>query len=261
MRRRPHTLSTRLDPAELAAFVAALEAPGGGWFVPSAYARWALLRPGQPAVPAAVVVYDPAAILSAVRRFRSAGRNLNWIALGMNAAHRLPSPASLDRLGAAWTPAAAEVRQAVAADRVPMTPPVPLQAEAPAMVYTQAPTFAQAGDGRARQRHTVVSVRLDDAELAQVQAAALFAAADPADHFRARLLDGAPIRLRKLPRPVARALAAVQEECGRQVNNWSQIARAHGRVHRPVPAVVLQALTEILDIRNTIVPELARWRS
>ncbi|MEI7606852.1 MAG: hypothetical protein WCJ64_05670 [Rhodospirillaceae bacterium] len=255
MRARPHILSTRLADSELAQYVQALAAPGGGWYCPAHYARWALLSAPSPA-PAAISI-DLPAIRAARPRFAAIGRQLNQVAFTLNSG--VSAPPSMGRLAGTWPKVAADVLAAVQPTGAVVSVPVPVQFVAPAVARTRQPAFNQHPHG-ARVRQTVVATRLSEEEYRQVMAAAERAGTDPADYFRSRLLGCNPLRQRRLPKVVALPLAAVLGECGRQASNWRQISRAFGRRGWPVPDVAEIALSALWEIRATITPTLARWR-
>ena len=262
VRARPHVLSARLDEVELGQYVRALAAPGGGWFVPSHFARWSVLR-SVPDMSVALQV-DAAVIATVLPRFRKLGRGVNVAAFTMNTG---PARPDLTGLAAAWPAAAAAVLVAVVPIGTEAACPVPVQFTAPSVARPKPPGFQQKGRAARRRapgekplRETVVATRLSGEEFVFVNQAAERFGADTGDYFRARLLGCDPLRQRRLPRPAARALAAALEECGRQATNFRQLLRAHERRHWPVPPIVEEALATLWDIRAAIVPTLARWR-
>jgi len=255
MRARPHILSTRLDDGELAQYVQALAAPGGGWYCPAHYARWAVLSAPPPA-PAAIRV-DLSAIRATRPRFAAAGRQINQVAFTLNSG--VSAPPNMDRLARAWPAIAAEVLEAVQPTGADVTPVLPVQFDAPAVARAHWPAFDQHPKG-SRVRQVVVATRLSGYEHDQVMTAAERAGTDPADFFRSRLIGCDPLRQRRLPKTPARALAAVLAESGRQASNWRQICRAYQRQGWPVPEVAEAALVALWEIRSTVVPTLARWR-
>ena len=261
MKSRPHILSTRLCPAEVEQYRRVLQAPGGGWYVPADFARWSVLQPDGGA--SAAIQVDTAAVAAALPRFRTLGRMLNAAAFVMNTGGR----PELSHLEAEWPGAAARlltVTQPLDAD---LPCPVPVTARAPILARAVPPGFRQKGrparrreSGETPLRETVVATRLSEQEHLFVHQAADRAGLDLADHFRVRLLGSAPLQRRRLPRPVARVLAAALEECGRQANNVRQIERAHARRSWPAPPFITSTMATLWHLRDTILPTLARWR-
>ena len=256
MRARPHTISTRLAADEVAAVCRALAVPGGGWFVPSHFSRWVLLR--AETVTAGAIYIDAGAVDTAMRQFRTAGRHVNSLAFTLNAG--VPIAPDIRALVESWPKALGAVLDAVRPTVVYLPSPAARTAAAPAMVRAGHPAFRQHPVGN-RYRQMVMATRLSDMELAHVQAGARRAGTEQADFFRARLLGADPLRQVRVPRLVARALAAALGEAGRQASNWRQVARVHEGRRWAMPELVPQALRLLWDLRNAITPTLSRWRA
>jgi len=207
-------------------------------------------------VPAAALSVEPAAILAALGPFKTAGRQVNGVAFSLNSASPVPPDMSL--IAKIWPKAAEDVLCAARPDGVDICP-VPVQATPPQVVRRAHPAFRQHPVGT-RQRQTVIATRVSAAEHAHVQATAERAGLDTADFFRSRLIGCDPLHQRRLSRQAARALAAALEECGRQANNFRQIAKVCEGRRWPVPDIVHAALSGLWEIRSALMPTLARWR-
>ncbi|MCW2239500.1 hypothetical protein [Azospirillum canadense] len=257
MRTRPHTISTRLSEAERAELARQLRAPGG-WYVPAQFARWALLRDGGPAFRAAAVTLDPRPLADLRRGLVTHGRTLNWLAVAANASRRAPRLDTLQRLFARWPALCASLTAALEVPKpAPVALPVPVQATPPAAVLSAAPTPRQQHQGR-RQRQTVVATRLDARELAAFEAAARYAGVDPADYFRAKLLNFAPLRRARLARSVAFVLGRILHELGKQDSNVDQLVRHYATP----PRDLVEAAQDIRRLRDLLMALLStRWQA
>jgi hypothetical protein len=109
-----------------------------------------------------------------------------------------------------------------------------------------------------RQRGNRLTIRFNDAELAEIETAADRAGLAIGSHVRAKLLTGPAPRAVRTPPVDRQALAQVLALLGRLGGNVNQISRTLNMGKRHDEPQLAKALKEITEMRNALMTALGR---
>lgn len=110
-----------------------------------------------------------------------------------------------------------------------------------------------------RQRQQVVTLRMDDAELAALREAAERAGLSVGAYIRAATLGDAGVRAGRRPVPERALLAQVLGQLGRWGNNLNQLAHQANTGHVPYPVHELaMVLVQFQELRGLILDAMGR---
>ena len=116
--------------------------------------------------------------------------------------------------------------------------------------------MSQGSENRARNRH--ITIRLTDAERAALDASAERAGLTTGSYSR-QLLLGAPAPRQVRRPPIERVLLArLLGQLGSAGNNLNQIARALNRGRGLYDDALIEAFSQIRDVRNALLGALGR---